>query len=337
LKAPRPSISGSPTEICATLLAASLNEEEDWEWVQEQCLEFLCHPTFEIRSLAATCLGHMARIHRKLDREIVLPALKECLDDEGMDKSIEGALADIYKYVLVFENSMTGAELTINEEYISERGQPYCHEKIEEAKKLFPYTSTIKWGYSDMDVGHCWCWQTFGPKHGKCEEDCGGERLFLNCPFSGLVKAYHSHVGVWTSVWFGKTDYDFGYEQFFFKHKVDRDMFEFGIRAIDYSVYDDDQHPHAKEQWFKSLYLMYQKDETPLPNNSLTFSADSSAARSILSTLHNQRERWQELIEKTDSEEKKLDYQTDILYLDGFLSKFTSESKKAFGESLGER
>ena len=35
----------------------------------------------------------------------------------------------------------------------------------------------------------------------------------------------HRHIGKWTSHWFVKTDYDFGYNEFYFVEQADRDLF----------------------------------------------------------------------------------------------------------------
>ena len=92
-------ITGSTEEICRALVAAAFSET-DWRWVQGQCLFFLTYPDIEVRGLAATCLGHLARIHQKLDLEVVIPALKSHLKDKEIFGQVQEALEDIEMYML---------------------------------------------------------------------------------------------------------------------------------------------------------------------------------------------------------------------------------------------
>lgn len=80
--------------ICEALVSVALNDP-DWRWAQSKCLEFLRNESPDVRGLAATCLGHIARIHRQLDKEKVLIALREHLDDNIISGQIADALDDI--------------------------------------------------------------------------------------------------------------------------------------------------------------------------------------------------------------------------------------------------
>ena len=66
---------GSPEEICDALIGVTFHDP-DWRWVQDRCLEFLSHESPDVGGLAATCLGHIARIHGALDQDAVVPALQ---------------------------------------------------------------------------------------------------------------------------------------------------------------------------------------------------------------------------------------------------------------------
>lgn len=89
---------GSNTEICDALLAIAFYDE-DWRWSQEQCLYFLNHSDPDVSGLAATCLGHIARIHHKLDRELVTAALKKRLHDPKISGCVKNALDDIEMFL----------------------------------------------------------------------------------------------------------------------------------------------------------------------------------------------------------------------------------------------
>lgn len=80
--------------ICEALVSVALNDP-DWRWAQNQCLYFLGNKSPEIRGLAATCLGHIARVHRQLEKEKVLSALREHLNDDPILGRVEDALDDI--------------------------------------------------------------------------------------------------------------------------------------------------------------------------------------------------------------------------------------------------
>lgn len=204
---------------------------------QEQCLHFLNHTDANLRGSAAKSLGQMARDGKKIDREKVVKALRAHLNDEAISEPIKKALSDIHLFLSVakgFEDLDIGYSLALTtfEEFLEDYPHTFCEEtlkEINETEKHLPYTTTVKWMYVAMDDALPWCWQVFGPKDGLCvDSEC--------CP---LVLAYgrekvkaHSHQGTWTSIWLGKTDYDFGYEKFFFKYEAARDVFEKYFRGF---------------------------------------------------------------------------------------------------------
>ena len=69
-----------PEVICSTLVSIALHDP-DWRWAQEKCLEFARHPDAGVRQVAATCIGHVARIHQRLDLDAVTPILHQLLSD----------------------------------------------------------------------------------------------------------------------------------------------------------------------------------------------------------------------------------------------------------------
>lgn len=91
--------SGNLQEICDALVRLTYHDP-DWRWVQEQCLHFGKHPQSEIRGLAATCIGHLARIHGVLDMQSVRPLLDELLKDPEVSGRAQDALDDIEVYLL---------------------------------------------------------------------------------------------------------------------------------------------------------------------------------------------------------------------------------------------
>lgn len=86
--------SGSVTRMSEALVSLALHEP-DWVWVQEWCFRLSDHDAWEIRAISATCLGHLARIHRRLDLERALPILAHLQKDVRTAGYAETALDDI--------------------------------------------------------------------------------------------------------------------------------------------------------------------------------------------------------------------------------------------------
>jgi hypothetical protein len=80
--------------ICHAMVAVALHEQ-DWKWVQDKCLMFFMSDNPDISGLAATCLGHVARIHKQLERDKVIPLLRSRLNDPAIAGQIGDALEDI--------------------------------------------------------------------------------------------------------------------------------------------------------------------------------------------------------------------------------------------------
>jgi hypothetical protein len=89
---------GSDDQICETLVSIAL-ESPDWVWIQEKCIQCSQHASWSVRAIAATCIGHLARIHRKLDRSIVMPRLRELRSDPRVAPHVDNALDDIRVFV----------------------------------------------------------------------------------------------------------------------------------------------------------------------------------------------------------------------------------------------
>ncbi|WP_417451760.1 hypothetical protein [Kordiimonas sp.] len=70
-------LSGDEEKIVYGLLGA-VEGDTDWRWVQDQCLRFVNDPRENVARVAIQCLGHLARLERKLDLEKVLPVLDAC-------------------------------------------------------------------------------------------------------------------------------------------------------------------------------------------------------------------------------------------------------------------
>ncbi|PPS26924.1 hypothetical protein BVY11_21160 [Pseudomonas amygdali pv. morsprunorum] len=84
--------------VCEALLSIAFYDP-DWEWAQRKFLDGLESSNPDIRGLSATCLGHVARIHQKLDKVRVITAFRYHLNDNAISGQIEDALIDIDMFV----------------------------------------------------------------------------------------------------------------------------------------------------------------------------------------------------------------------------------------------
>lgn len=89
---------GTPNEACDALVGVALHDA-DWRWVQAWCITLLKSKNVAVKGLAATCLGHLARIHRQLDLEVAAPALAEAFEDVEIQGRVEDALSDIKMFM----------------------------------------------------------------------------------------------------------------------------------------------------------------------------------------------------------------------------------------------
>lgn len=90
--------SEDPSRVCRALVAIAFHDD-DWRWVQETCLVYLLSRDPQISGVAATCLGHVARIHNILDKEKVLSALRARASDPEISGRISDAIDDVEMFV----------------------------------------------------------------------------------------------------------------------------------------------------------------------------------------------------------------------------------------------
>jgi hypothetical protein len=66
----------SPEDAGVALLRMALNDP-NWAWAEEKRLAALHDGREPVRAAAITSLGHLARIHRKVTKETVVPELQK--------------------------------------------------------------------------------------------------------------------------------------------------------------------------------------------------------------------------------------------------------------------
>jgi hypothetical protein len=92
-----------------------------------------------------------------------------------------------------------------------------CRER-EERLLSFPYSVMLELAYTELDFANRWCWQHLGPENGECLQKGSEYRVCTE-------EMPHCHTGKWTTYWFGKTEYDFGFNEWYFIEQSDRDQF----------------------------------------------------------------------------------------------------------------
>lgn len=88
--------------FCCNLLLKIIFDEslEDWRWKQDLCLEIMrSQKDPDLCGLAVTCLGHVARIHERIDKKTVIRELHLLEDKPYISCRIEDAISDIDMFV----------------------------------------------------------------------------------------------------------------------------------------------------------------------------------------------------------------------------------------------
>ena len=87
----------------------------------------------------------------------------------------------------------------------------------------FPFSVVLQVAYAEMDYANRWAWQQFGPRDGECFAVRRGLRP-SEYPMCHDPEP-HVHRGTWCCHWHIKTDYDFGYCEWYFSNSTDKDRF----------------------------------------------------------------------------------------------------------------
>lgn len=83
--------------VCRTLVRL-VHSDVDPRWAQARCVDAAASPHLAVRQTAATCIGHLARLHGKVDPAKVMPVLRRLLKDPGTQGAAEDALDDIQAF-----------------------------------------------------------------------------------------------------------------------------------------------------------------------------------------------------------------------------------------------
>jgi hypothetical protein len=108
-----------------------------------------------------------------------------------------------------------------------ERTEPFSDEtEARNLRKLrFPYSLMLELSFAEYDFTNRWCWQQFGAADGDCQEK---DSQYRTCH----VDHDQSHIGPWCCHWFAKTEYNFGYCEWYFFAEEDLKRFEAFVPRI---------------------------------------------------------------------------------------------------------
>ena len=93
------SLEGDDPVAAANALYAATKYDEDWKWVQDQCLTALMSTEVPVRWAAATCLGDLAFLRRPLDVELVMPALEAATNDPEIGEPATFSLSMVRQFL----------------------------------------------------------------------------------------------------------------------------------------------------------------------------------------------------------------------------------------------
>jgi len=118
------------------------------------------------------------------------------------------------------------------EEYLaSEDHSPEVRAEEQRERKdrllRFPYTLTLRVSFAELDFANRWCWQHFGPGDRECLQR---QSDYPACD----IAEPHSHTGRWMWHWLVKTDYNFGFCDWYFSRQPDRDRFLASVSGINW-------------------------------------------------------------------------------------------------------
>jgi len=73
---------------------------DDPEWIQIKCIDVIeKHRNDDVRGLAMTCIGHVARMHKVIDKSLVIPVLFEKLKHSTLSGRAQDAFDDIDVFI----------------------------------------------------------------------------------------------------------------------------------------------------------------------------------------------------------------------------------------------
>ncbi len=83
---------------------------------------------------------------------------------------------------------------------------------------IYPYSAMMLVAFPEMDFADRWIWNMIGPSSGDCRQSASE---YCACS----IEQWHTHSGTWCSHFFGKTEYDYGFNEWYFQSESDLSRF----------------------------------------------------------------------------------------------------------------
>lgn len=113
---------------------------------------------------------------------------------------------------------LSSFEAYLASEYPGESHPPTEFESRNEILSRFPYPVMLQLSFAELDFANRWCWHQFGPPRGECF-DTQSEYPTCNIPTP------HGHSGIWAHEWLVKTEYNFGFNEWYFSSSDQMEQF----------------------------------------------------------------------------------------------------------------
>jgi len=86
--------SGVTTLMCDAIVGAAYSIN-DYDWLLQQYVSLLKHTDLEVREVAITCIGHLARLNEDANKNELLGILVPLLSDNDLAGGTEDAIDDV--------------------------------------------------------------------------------------------------------------------------------------------------------------------------------------------------------------------------------------------------
>ena len=90
--------SGVIALICEAIVR-SVHFIDDYDWLLQQYILLLRHPDIEVRGVTVTCIGHLARLNERANKDELLGILEPLLADRDLAGRVEDAIDDVNTFL----------------------------------------------------------------------------------------------------------------------------------------------------------------------------------------------------------------------------------------------
>ena len=87
--------------ICQAIVDAA-HYIDDYDWLLKRYGELLNHPDLQVRGVTVSCIGHLARLNNRADKQQLLSILEPFLDCQDISGRVEDAMEDINTFLQRF-------------------------------------------------------------------------------------------------------------------------------------------------------------------------------------------------------------------------------------------